>query len=1268
MLVSKHTKEGVGQFYTYRPDNKLAAITDASGRTLTLAWDADTVTSITGASGSIKYRYAMQKSDEGIDLQGTEQLATVEFYDQTGRLLRTRVYHYEDPFYRHLLTGITDENGVRFATYGYDDSARAVLSEHAGGVNRYQFSYPEKYKRLITDPLGTQREITLTEVRGSTKRALGTSQPGGAGCGPGASHRTFDYEGRPKSSIDFNEKKTCFVTESVRGLVTSEVAGLTPADTCPAADSDAISSNNRRVSIRWHPDVALKTAVATPKQVTTYVYNGQPDASGNRASCAANATLPNGKPIVVVCSKTVQATSDANGAHGFAAQPDGRPRVWRYTYNAAGQLLKRTGPANDPGQTETISQTYFEDTTETHTKGNLASTQNGIGEVTKYLAYTADGLPSRIQRADGIIVDLSYDGMQRLASNIFHGNSGGAEASNYAYDAAGQLTRIVAPDGTTLIMEYDDAHRLVGVSDGIGNRVRLTLDGMGNITRKELRNRAGALVSASDSAFDALSRLASWQQGTQSPATTFEYDRAGNATSVKDALGRVTRAATDNLDRMTKMTLPPPAAGKPASDIDYGYDHQDNLVSVTDPRNLTTAYLLNGYSEQKVLNSPDTGMATSVFDNAGNLTSSRDSRGVATEYRYDAAGRPTKVGTSTLEYGTGGTSAAGRLTAMTDESGKSSFNYDGFGRLQMQLQTVVTGHAAKQFILNYLYGSSGAATGHITSIKYPSGNRIAFTYGADGRASSLTVTAPNATSPTTILSNISYTAAGAIQGWTWGNPASQSIYRREFDANGRLKSYPLGPVRGIGITRTLTYDAADRITAVAHSGGVNASRLDQRYTYDDLDRLTGVEGANISQAFEYDANGNRIRARFGAGAYSNAIAATSNKLIATSGPAPAKSNTYDSAGNLTSDGTVSYTYGTNGRLATVVTAGVTTRYRYNGFGERVEKAGVGGNSTYYLYDMAGHLIGEYDRNGKAEQETVYLGDLPVAVLKSGAQITPLNQISVAAVYAVYADHIFTPRVIARLSDDRIVWRWDDTDPFGLQQPEESPSALPKFTYNPRFPGQVFDRETNSHYNYFRDYDPQTGRYIQSDPIGLNGGANTYSYAGSNPLTLFDPTGELAIVSRAGSTITVTVPVYFDPAITDANLVRSWEKAVAKIWNKGNWKNGKCSINISPDFHQTFRKSDNIGIVDPKNRIKREIVGGLTRRNMWINANSKPGVIAHEVGHLMRLGDHYTDDASGYSHPDSGWEHDIMADSRKPVTKMSINELIKNMDLKCQCEN
>jgi RHS repeat-associated protein len=111
----------------------------------------------------------------------------------------------------------------------------------------------------------------------------------------------------------------------------------------------------------------------------------------------------------------------------------------------------------------------------------------------------------------------------------------------------------------------------------------------------------------------------------------------------------------------------------------------------------------------------------------------------------------------------------------------------------------------------------------------------------------------------------------------------------------------------------------------------------------------------------------------------------------------------------------------------------------------------------------------------------------------------------STVYYVHADHLNTPRVVTN-ETQQVVWRWENQEPFGKSLPEENPSGLGVFEFPLRFPGQYFDRETNTHYNYFRDYDPQTGRYIQSDPIGLAGGLNTYLYATANPLAVADPLG------------------------------------------------------------------------------------------------------------------------------------------------------------------
>jgi RHS repeat-associated protein len=172
-------------------------------------------------------------------------------------------------------------------------------------------------------------------------------------------------------------------------------------------------------------------------------------------------------------------------------------------------------------------------------------------------------------------------------------------------------------------------------------------------------------------------------------------------------------------------------------------------------------------------------------------------------------------------------------------------------------------------------------------------------------------------------------------------------------------------------------------------------------------------------------------------------------------------------------------------------------YGINGLGQRVSKSGtaVSTGRQIYVYDEAGHLIGEYNNSGTRLWEHVYLGDLPVAVIGSAGGVFP-----------VLSDHLGTPRQVINASK-QLRWKWDNTEPFGANAANQNPANLGVFAYNLRFPGQYFDSETGLHYNYFRDYNPSTGRYIQSDPIGLSGGLNTYSYVANNPLLFIDPTGE-----------------------------------------------------------------------------------------------------------------------------------------------------------------
>ena len=151
-------------------------------------------------------------------------------------------------------------------------------------------------------------------------------------------------------------------------------------------------------------------------------------------------------------------------------------------------------------------------------------------------------------------------------------------------------------------------------------------------------------------------------------------------------------------------------------------------------------------------------------------------------------------------------------------------------------------------------------------------------------------------------------------------------------------------------------------------------------------------------------------------------------------------------------------------------------------------------TTHFLYDAQARLIAEYTGQGALIREYAYLQDLPLALFEPSG-----------AVLFVHTDHLNTPRVITD-QNRRIVWRWDNDDAFGGNMANENPGGQGVFTFNLRFPGQYFDRETNNHYNYYRDYSPEIGTYVESDPIGLAGGINTYGYVEANPLAMIDPQG------------------------------------------------------------------------------------------------------------------------------------------------------------------
>lgn len=716
-------------------------------------------------------------------------------------------------------------------------------------------------------------------------------------------------------------------------------------------------------------------------------------------------------------------------------------RVTTFTYDAKGNPLTKTVTAgstsrtwtytyNGNGQVLTASDPDDHKTTYSYNStGGVATITNALGQTTSITSYDANGRPLTIQDPNGLTTTLTYDTRGRLTSRAVV-----SETTTYTYDSVGQLTKVTLPDGSYLANTYDAAHRLTAIADNLGNRIAYTYDLMSNRTKEQVFDPSGNLAQTRAHIYDQFNRL-SQDIGAQNQTTTYARDNNGNITSVTDPLSHINQLSYDALNRLIQAVDPTNAV------TTVTYNANDLTTGVTDPRSLATAYTYDGLGNRTSTQSPDTGTTTKTYDAAGNVLTSTDARGMTTTFTYDALNRPASAAFAdgkTVAYSYDqGTYGKGHLTAMTDASGATAWSYDLHGRVLAKQQTT----GAFTLTTSYQYNSS---TGKVSTMTYPSGRQLAYYYDAtSGKLSSIKV--DNAT----LLNGLTYRPFGPVASWTQGNGKT---YARSFDQDGRLVEIAIGG--STPETVTLTYDAAGRITGIADS--VAAPKI----------MNTGTT------AFQY--------------------ASTSNRQTSSTG-GMAKTYSYDAAGNIISDGSATFTYGANGRLAQA-TKGGTTAYAINGLGQRVAKTGSGATTgaTYFVYDEAGHLIGEYDASGNVVQETVWLGDLPVGVLKSGA------------VYYVNPDHLGAPLSITD-ANGKAVWRWD-RDPYGSSKPNENPSGLGTFTYNVRLPGQYYDKETELHYNYFRDYNPKTGRYVQSDPVGLQADNNIYSYVASSPALFNDRLG------------------------------------------------------------------------------------------------------------------------------------------------------------------
>jgi RHS repeat-associated protein len=835
----------------------------------------------------------------------------------------------------------------------------------------------------------------------------------GSGCISYGEYFTYDTNG------NLSEHRTAINTyhqytyDLNRNLETKRVEGLN--------SSKQPTPATRTTSTEWHPTLRLPTQIAEPLKITTITY----DAAGR------------------VLTRTVQATTDADGSQGFNATLTGAPRTWTNTYDGNGQLIH----AQSPDGTSTAYTYYPVNATcaggHYGCRGQMQTITDPQGLTTTFNAY--DALGRLIQSTDpyGVVTTQTYNWRGRLLTRTI-----GTLTTAYTYDTSGKLIDTTQPDGAKLYYDYDAAGRLIRLRDNEGNSIDTTLDLMSNKTAEIIRDPQGNLRRAQYWEVDAFGALKR-QINAHNAATAYTYDLAGNLTAETDPLNRKTQYQYDTLNRVTQSTDAMNGVTK------YTYDRQSRITGVTDPRGLNTGYTYNGFGELLTQTSPDTGVTSYTYDPVGRLTGKTDAKGNVTSYGYDSQSRliSTTVSSQTTGYAY---DAQGRLSAITEPSGTTGYTYDALGRIVQKRQT----QGARIWNVHYAYN----AVGQLGSVTYPSGTNVEYGY-TQGKLSSVKVNGQM------LLNNITHEPFGPINGWTWSNGA---VYKNTYDLNGRI-----------------TQTTLPNLPAAHHY-----------FDYDNLNRLTRAETINGDLTrYTYDATGNRTAKTVNGEQNTYINDRQSNRLIRVEGSTNlvTESYEYDEVGStvsrLSASGSDAFVYDARGRM--IQANG--TLYKINALEQRIEKQGAGANTPsgtrQFVYDEMGHLIGEYDPiSGAAQIEHVWLGDIPVAAIKGGQ------------IYYVYPDHLGTPRAITNTAN-QTVWYWNYNEPFGKTEANENPSGAGVFTYNLRFPGQYFDSETGLHQNWHRDYNPEIGKYAQSDPIGLEGGLNGYTYTTGNPLIYIDPEGK-----------------------------------------------------------------------------------------------------------------------------------------------------------------
>ncbi len=1288
-LAELQYRDGVVHSLSYDALGRLQQVSTNTGESLALAYvqgaSTPLVESIQDQAGRVwKYSYDQNKN-----------LVSVANPDGTPRNDSdnpVRIYHYEDVYYPNALTGITDERGIRFATFAYDPNSyvkgHAVTSfygDAADAIERVDVDYngQDTYAdgtavRTVQDSKGGLTTYT-TILQHGVALLQSVAGTGCSSCSGG------------QAAFSYDPVTNDLLLRTENGVTTEY--GNYDANGNPGYIIDAVgTADEYRRDFSYDPryfsriaSLSEPSVYAGENRVTTFVY----DDYGNRIEERIDGFTPSGLPVT---------------------------RTTAYQYNGPlHQLSSIDGPRVDVSDMTTFRY-YPDDPVEGPDRARLKEIENANGDLVRSnLRYSATGKLLSEDRPNGVaLLYTYYPGSDRLAS-LDENTASGIRSTRWTYLATGEVAGITVADGsadaTTLIFAYDAGRRLVRITDGTGNYIRYTLDSEGNHLAEEIFDANGTPQDAMDDVlgyalaqtFDAYNRLDVQTTGSGSAGPLElrdqDYLQDGTLDRQVDGNGIVADYGYDKLQRLLSTTQD---LGGINAVTAYGYDRAGNLATVTDPNNGATVHVHDDLGNLLATNSPDTGTTLYTHDEAGNIlgrtTASGTSEAVTLAYSYDALNRLIRVTTPNpaddVQYTYDAcANGRGRLCRVSNGYANVFYQYDGFGN--------ISAHQSIRF--------SHDTAGRVKSLEYPSGVRVGYAYDAAGRISQVDMTV-NGTS-TVLAGNLNYMPFGDVTSTGYGNGHT---LMQEYDTAYRLVSQMIPAVLQFGY---VDYDANGNLRQRDETGAT--ATVSQIYRYDSLNRLdTAGGGFGSGWDYDYDRNGNRILGNEGV-PVSLGYETGSNRLDQVG----SSDVILDVAGNTLVKGNWNYSYTVLQQMHTASDAsGLVADYAYNGLGQRIIKNIVAGDGIRFLYAPDGRLLAETDSRGTVLVEYIWLNGQVLAAyhpdidqdgitnlqeLEQGSapgtadndgdgllnidellvygtspsdvdfdgdgitdaeevaqgtdpgdpasmpltgipgdinadgkvdladyllltqfvlgyrtpataelQSADMNQDSVlnagdmvlmsrtvlsiswnsmmnyfrdqspagilggfisaaeAAVttgklYYVHNEHLGTPRVMTDESGD-VVWRAVYA-PFGKATIDASSTVK----LNLRFPGQYYDQETGLHYNYFRYFDPDTGRYMTSDPggvllyfydpqrqvsasIGVSIPAgkelgylnHNYNYVDNNPTNRIDPTGEIDPVTAG---FIIWSLLYYNnagDAISDPN---------GNVWGEPDKQDNICTL-------------------------------------------------------------------------------------------------------------